>query len=82
MTTYIITGATSMIGIALIEYISSFNENVIYAVCQENSKGLKKITFSTEYKSSFFRNLKTHFKYCLEENINKLRKRGHYMNII
>lgn len=41
--TYLITGATSMIGIALCEYLSSFDNNVVYAVCRENSEGIKRL---------------------------------------
>lgn len=43
MTSFIITGATSMIGISLCQYLSSFDSHKVYAVCREGSDGLKHI---------------------------------------
>jgi nucleoside-diphosphate-sugar epimerase len=43
MITYIITGATSMIGISLCQYITSLNDCKVYAVCREVSSGLNKL---------------------------------------
>jgi nucleoside-diphosphate-sugar epimerase len=43
MRSYIITGATSMIGISLCQYIASLNDCMVYAVCREGSSGLNKL---------------------------------------
>jgi len=43
MKTFIITGATSMIGIELCKFISNFNDHLIYAICREGSNGLNRI---------------------------------------
>ncbi|MBE0651545.1 MAG: NAD(P)-dependent oxidoreductase [Bacteroidales bacterium] len=53
MKTFLITGATSMIGIALIEYISSFDDNIIYAVCREGSDGIKRLPVRESVKIIF-----------------------------
>lgn len=50
---YIITGATSMIGISLCQYISSLNGNMVYAVCREGSTGLNKLPANDQIKVIF-----------------------------
>ncbi len=52
--TYLITGATSMIGIALCKHISSFDDNFVYAVCRENSEGLKRLSSKKNINIVFY----------------------------
>lgn len=47
MSTFVITGATSFIGLELIKYLQSFNHKVV-AVCRPNSSGLCKIPEGVE----------------------------------
>lgn len=49
MKSFIITGATSMIGIELCQYISSFGHKV-YAVCREDSDGIKHLPVKENIK--------------------------------
>lgn len=50
MKSFIITGATSMIGIELCHYISSLHETFIYALCRKDSEGLKSIPVKDNIK--------------------------------
>lgn len=50
MKSFIITGATSMIGIELCQYISSFKDNKVYALCRENSQGLNRLPVKDNVK--------------------------------
>ncbi|NEW84830.1 MAG: NAD(P)-dependent oxidoreductase [Mariniphaga sp.] len=50
MKLFIITGATSMIGIALCQYLSSFDGHLVYAVCREDSNGLKRLPVNANIK--------------------------------
>jgi UDP-glucose 4-epimerase len=50
MKSFIITGATSMIGIELCQYLSSFDGNVVYAVCREDSNVLKRLPVNANIK--------------------------------
>ncbi len=43
MTKYLITGATSLVGLGLCDYISSIDNNFIYLVCRKDSAGLRRI---------------------------------------
>ena len=47
MSTFVVTGATSFIGLELIEYLQSINRKVV-AVCRPNSKGLSQIPIGVE----------------------------------
>ncbi len=53
MKSFIITGATSMIGIELCQYISSFRDNKVYALCRENSHGLNRLPVKDNIKIIF-----------------------------
>lgn len=57
MKIYIITGATSMIGIDLCQYISSFEENIVYAVCRKESEGINRLPKNNNINIVYF-NLK------------------------
>jgi UDP-glucose 4-epimerase len=50
MKTFIITGATSMIGIELCKFISTFNDHLIYAICREGSSSLNRIPIKENVK--------------------------------
>lgn len=69
--TYLITGATSMIGIALCEYISSIDGNVVYAVCRENSNGIKRLPSQKNVKIIFSE----------IQNIAKIAEQIHHVDI-
>jgi nucleoside-diphosphate-sugar epimerase len=47
---YVITGATSMIGVSLCHHISSQSGNLVYAVCREESSGLNKLPANDQIK--------------------------------
>ena len=49
MRTFIITGATSMIGIELCKQLSSLG-NIVYAICREGSAGLKRLPINKNIK--------------------------------
>jgi UDP-glucose 4-epimerase len=49
----IITGATSMIGISLCQYISTLKNYIVYAVCREESNGLNKLPANDQIKVVF-----------------------------
>ena len=49
MKSFIITGATSMIGIQLCENLSSLGY-MVYAVCREDSNGLKRLPINDNIK--------------------------------
>ena len=53
MKTFIITGATSLIGIELCKYISSFDGHKVYAVCREHSNGLNRLPVKDNIKLIF-----------------------------
>ncbi len=48
MTTYIITGATSMIGIKLCQYLSKDSTNIIYAITRRNTNELLELSKSSQ----------------------------------
>jgi UDP-glucose 4-epimerase len=50
MSSFIITGATSPIGISLCQYISPLSNHTIYAVCRESSEGLKRLQLNNNIK--------------------------------
>jgi UDP-glucose 4-epimerase len=50
MATYIITGATSMIGISLCHHISLQSGNMVYAICRRESNGLNKLPTNHQIK--------------------------------
>lgn len=50
MKSFIVTGATSMIGIELCQYISSFSDNKVYAVCRKDSQGLNRLPVKDNIK--------------------------------
>lgn len=53
MKSFIITGATSMIGVDLCKYFLSFG-HIVYAVCREDSNGLKRLPLNDNIKVVHF----------------------------
>ncbi|MGB4415278.1 MAG: NAD(P)-dependent oxidoreductase [Paludibacter sp.] len=54
MKSFIITGATSMIGIDLCKYISSFSDNKVYALCREESQRFKRLPVKNNVKVIYY----------------------------